>query len=154
MHGNPIIRVLAVITALAITAVLVRSITRDSAKASKPVPDPSSTSAEAAAPSLLLVQFSAPARSLSIQDPNDKTILVDAHQPASTEEEFSFALPVENKTATLLINLAWESPAPNRFVRLVLEVESLPTKEMTIHCPADLENHAVSFAWSANPDIP
>ena len=105
------------------------------------------------APVQLSVQLSAPARSLSIRSGDAQTILVDPHRPIGPEDEFRFNIPIENHRATLILDVTWESPAPNRFLRLVFETDALPTKELTIHAPHDLEDHAVTFTWSPNPEL-
>jgi hypothetical protein len=156
MHGNPIIRVLALTAALAVMALVVSSIThgsRSSADPTLPVPDSGSTTAESMVPAQLSIQLSAPARSLSIRTGDAETVLVAPHQPAGTEEEFRFGIPIEERATTLLLDVTWENPAPNRFLRLVLEIEDLPTRELTIHAPDDLENHAVTVTWPPNPEL-
>lgn len=152
MHGTPIIRVLILIVALAMTAVMVQSITRDPAIAPIPTADPGSDPAPATSQAFLTVQLSAPARSLAIRSSDGQTVLVEPHAPATTEDEFRFDLPIDNNTATLLLDVLWESPAPNRFVRLLLEPDGFPTRETTVHAPADLDSHAITFTWSPNPE--
>ena len=153
MHGNPSIRVLALLAALVVMALVVASVTRDPDKPPPPSVDPGSATAEAMAPAQLSVQLSAPARSLSIRAGDTQTVLVNPHRPGGTEDEFRFNIPIENHTATLILDVIWESPAPNRFLRLVLETDALPTKELTIHAPHNLEDHAVTFTWPPNPEL-
>ena len=152
MHGNPTIRVLTMIAALAIMALVVVSMTRDPGKPT-PSRDSAADTAEAMEPAQLTVQLSAPARSLSIRSSDTQTILVAPHQPAGTEDDFRFAIPIEDRAATFLIDVTWESPAPNRFLRLILETDALPTKELTLHAPQDLQDHAVTFSWPPNPEL-
>ena len=155
MHGSPIIRVLVLIVALAMTAVLVRSITHTPARASVPPADPAPTTTTGTAErAFLTVQLSAPAQSLAIRSSDGQTVLVASHAPTGTEDEFSFDLPIDNGTATLLFDLAWESAAPNRFMRLVLEPTELPTRELTVHAPADLKDHAITLTWPDSPNSP
>lgn len=154
MHGNPLIRVLMLSAALAVMALVVFSITRGPRSSpGPPADDPGTSTAEATTPAQLTVQLSAPAQSLSIRSGGSQTILVPPHQPDGTEDDFRFAIPIENHAATLILDVIWESPAPNRFLRLVLETDALPTKELTIHTPDNLEDHAITFNWSPNPEL-
>lgn len=154
MRGNPVIRVLILAVALMMMAGIVMTVTRGLAATSPGAAAHSPATVAEIAPAVLLIQPSAPARSLSVRTGDGRTILIAPHQPPGTGDEFQFELPVDGLSTTLLLDLVWQSPAPNRFVRLVLEADERPTRELTIHAPVDLESHAVTFSWPPDPVPP
>ena len=152
MHGTPLIRVIALTAALAVMGLIVSAITRGPATPTPPdSPDPAMATAEAMLPAQLSVLLSAPAHSLSISAGDTQTVLVKPHLPEGTASDFRFEIPIIDHSATLLLNVAWETPAPNNFLRLVLETDALETKELVLHAPVNLESHAITFTW-LNPE--
>ena len=84
---------------------------------------------------------------------DSQTMLVKPHLPEGTASDFRFKIPIVDHSATLLLDIIWETPAPNNFLRLVLETDALETKELTLHAPVNLESHAITFTWSPNPEL-
>lgn len=154
MHGNPLIRVLVLTAALAVMALVVSSITRDlnsSHDANGADIDASVIhDANGTFSTQLTIQLSAPAKSLSLTSADGEIILIAPHEPGSTEETYRFNHPLlSDNSVTFLLNLTWDSPAPNHFLRLALELGMTETEELVLHSPFDMESHAITFNLQA-----
>lgn len=147
MHGSPLLRVLILAVTLVIAGFLISVV----AGAKRPSGHPSIGTASPPPAALgetraiLSIQLSAPARRLTLTtlagDP-----LVDL-APPEQEIELSVLLPIRDDTLTALLSVEWESPGPTRFLRLVLEPEERASREVLLHAPSHLDQHAIEFDW-------
>lgn len=150
MNGNPLFRVLVLTALLAVLGVLVSGVARSPDTVVRSGPATASapgTSGEDSLPTVLGIQLSAPATSLSLTSVNGEVQHIASYRPDELATEFRVRLPIRKDSITTLLSIEWESPASSRFVRLVLEPEGLDSRELILHAPDDLENHAITFQW-------
>ena len=155
MHGSPLFRVLALTVLLAVAGVIVSVVARSpkSASQSGPLDAPVTHSGGVEAiPLHLSIQLSAPATSLSLSSADTGNHLIPPHHPEALTLEFRAAIEIHDGSSTALLNIEWESPSENRFVRIVAEPDVHETRELVLHAPVNLENHAITFEWPSLED--
>ena len=146
MKGNPLLRVLLLTISLVVMGTLIASMARQPA-VEGPGPDvarpPDST------PTLLTLQLSGPAQSLSLRSLDGKLTVIDTTSPELLTEE-SVVLPLADDHFTALLSLTWNEPGPQHFLRLVLEPDGRDSRELILHAPDHLEDHAIELDWPTN----
>ena len=151
MHGNPLFRVLVLGALLAVTGLIVAAVARSPGSGDRrgsPVsPAAIAVPADALVPAVVGIQLSAPARSLSLHSADGTIVHIAPHRPEELSAEFRSSLAIRDRALTVLLSVAWESPAPNRFLSLEIEPEGLDTRAELLRAPDDLSMHAITFDW-------
>lgn len=146
MHGSPLLRALLLTASLAVVALLLAAVAGNKKNdlPSPPVAAPSTTT-----PALLSLQLSAAVTNITLTTLDDKATLLNVDTP-SLDSEHSLQVPVADNSFTGLLSVTWETPGNTNFLRLRLEPEQLDSRELLLHAPANLEQHAIEFDWPAN----
>lgn len=143
MHGSPLLRALLLTASLAAMAVLLASVAgnKDENLSINPVPAPSTTT-----PAILSIQLSSPATKLTLTSLDGQSTLLQLTNP-DPDSEHPLQFPLTDSSFTGLLSIEWKTPASTNFLRLNLEPEQLESRELLLHAPANLDQHAVEFEW-------
>lgn len=143
MQGSPLLRALVLAAALVAMGALIASLVNRAPATAIPTSAPPP---EAELAATLTVQLSAPVRSLSLTTLDGERTLLAVGDP-EREADHAIRIPLRDGGFTALLNLTWTSPGDPHFLRLILEPEERESREVILHAPENLEQHAIEFTW-------
>ena len=146
MHGSPLLRALLLTASLAVVGLLLAAVA--GTKESDPTPPPVTTPVTKTL-AILSLQLSSPATKVTLTSLNGKATLLHLDTPP-LDSEHPLQVPVTANAFTGLLSVTWQTPGNTNFLRLRLEPEQLESRELLLHAPANLEQHAIEFDWLDN----